>query len=73
MNTTLRIYSKHGVVKALPSQSNDEHQSLLVDGWTHTATIDPILWIECLCNGYGQNIDSMIDELHMGAELISNG
>jgi hypothetical protein len=69
MNNTLRIYSKNGVVKALPSQLNEEHLILLNDGWVHTSTIDPIMWIECLCNGYGQNIDSMIDELHMGAEL----
>ena len=69
MKNTLRIYSKDGLVKALPSQQHDNHFVMLRDGWVHTMTIDPVLWIECLCNGYGQNVDEMIDELHMGVEV----
>lgn len=62
----LRVYSKEGNVKVLSTDSLHDHVVMIEDGWEHTATINPILWIESLCNGSSSNIDDMVDELHLG-------
>lgn len=45
------VYAKNGKIKALSlyfAQKDDT--KLKEDGWVHTATIDPVLWLNKLCN-----------------------
>lgn len=65
----LRIYSKHGQIIALPTDTQDanlEHACLIDEDWLHTATIDPAKWIEALMNGNSDNVSDMMDELNFG-------
>lgn len=50
-NSTLFVYAKEGTIQCLflPEACSSEPQ-LLEDGWKHTATINPKVWIEKLCN-----------------------
>ena len=57
---TIFVYAKDGEIKCLsPSEANTE--TLTSNGWVHTATIDPCIWIESLANGSNQS--DMLDEL----------
>ena len=48
------VYKKDGVIKCLDSvnlvDSMKEEQKLIKDGWKHTSTIDPIIYLENLHN-----------------------
>ena len=45
------VYSKNKKIKVLPHDTAlKNHNKILSDGWKHTATIDPCLWIENLYN-----------------------
>jgi hypothetical protein len=51
MENTIFIYAKDGKVKALNIEdAKAQAESLIKDGWKHTATINPCIWIEYLCN-----------------------
>jgi hypothetical protein len=68
-NKMIRVYSKDGYIKAVTVNTNnsvDNHESLLVEGWLHTATIDGGKWIEALMNGTPDNATDMMDELNFG-------
>ena len=54
------VYAKNGKIKALSlyfAQKDDT--KLREDGWVHTATIDPILWLNKLCN----DCDNVLKEI----------
>lgn len=60
----LFVYSKSGKVKVLdPKDSKDEHEYLIADGWKHTATLDPVKFIEYLSNSSANEILSTIKGL----------
>ena len=45
------VYKKDGVIRCLDLvDSMKEEQKLIKDGWVHTSTIDPIVFIENLHN-----------------------
>ena len=45
------VYKKDGVMKCLDLAGNiEEDKKLIKDGWVHTSTIDPIVFIENLHN-----------------------
>ena len=45
------VYKKDGVIKCLDLAENiEEYRKLIKDGWVHTSTIDPIVFIENLHN-----------------------
>ena len=45
------VYKKDGVIKCLDLAENiEENRKLIKDGWVHTSTIDPIVFIENLHN-----------------------
>ena len=45
------VYKKDGVIKCLDLTENiEEYRKLIKDGWVHTSTIDPIVFIENLHN-----------------------
>lgn len=45
------VYKKDGVIRCLDLvDSMKEKQKLIKDGWVHTSTIDPIVFIENLHN-----------------------
>ena len=51
MENIIFIYAKDGKVKALNiKDAKPQAESLLSDGWKHTATINSCTWIEYLCN-----------------------
>ena len=51
MENTIFIYAKDGKVKVLSIEdAKAQAESLLSDGWKHTATLDACIWIEYLCN-----------------------
>ena len=43
------VYSKNGIIKVLDLDKSISN-TLLQQGWTHTATLDPCAYIEYLCN-----------------------
>ena len=43
------VYSKNGIIKVL-DLNEDLGNTLLQQGWVHTATLDPCVYIEYLCN-----------------------
>ena len=43
------VYSKNGIIKVL-DLSEAKNNTLLLEGWVHTATLDPCAYIEYLCN-----------------------
>ncbi len=57
----LFIYSKEGKIKCLTVDEAHE-EKLTSEGWTHTATINPAIWIEAMANG-NQDPSDMLDEL----------
>ena len=62
LNTMLFIFSKEGVVKIHTAQEVLAIEKKLRDGWTHTATIDPVKWLETMANGRRDPSD-MLDEI----------
>ena len=45
------VYKKDGVIRCLDLvDSMNENKELIKDGWVHTSTIDPIVFIENLHN-----------------------
>ena len=65
------VYAKNGKIKALSlyfAQKDDT--KLREDGWVHTATIDPILWLNKLCNDC-DNVLKEISELKGLKPIIS--
>lgn len=48
---TVFVFSKEGKIKVLGLEKAKEQKvELLKNGWEHTATIDPCVWIEYLFN-----------------------
>jgi hypothetical protein len=43
------VYSKNGIIKVLDLDKSISN-TLLQEGWVHTATLDPCAYIEYLCN-----------------------
>jgi hypothetical protein len=43
------VYSKNGLIKVL-DLDEAKNNTLLQQGWMHTATLDPCAYIEYLCN-----------------------
>ena len=43
------VYSKNGIIKVLDLDEAISN-TLLQEGWVHTATLDPCAYIEYLCN-----------------------
>lgn len=43
------VYSKNGIIKVLDLDEAISN-TLLQQGWLHTATLDPCAYIEYLCN-----------------------
>jgi hypothetical protein len=43
------VYSKKGIIKVL-NLTESISNTLLQEGWVHTATLDPCAYIEYLCN-----------------------
>lgn len=63
LERTLFVYAKSGRVKCYSAEEiRGREIQLALNGWKHTATLDPAKWIEALCNGYRDPSD-MIDEL----------
>ena len=59
----LFVYAKKGTVKCYSADEiRGKEVQMALDGWKHTATIDPARWIESLCNDRGDASDK-IDEL----------
>lgn len=48
------VFSKDGIIKCL-SDDQVQHMELIDSGWTHTATLDPCLYIESLHNDQVKN------------------
>lgn len=49
--TFVFVYCKENKLKVLDTEAAKEQgQQLLLDGWKHTATLDPCKWIEHLFN-----------------------
>ena len=45
------VYKKDGVIRCLDLvDSRKENKELIEDGWVHTSTIDPIVYLENLHN-----------------------
>jgi hypothetical protein len=45
------VYSKNGIIKVLDLDLDKvKNNTLLQEGWVHTATLDPCAYIEYLCN-----------------------
>lgn len=63
LRTILFVYARDGMIQCL---SRDEatlmERTLLKQGWTHTATINPARWIASLANGPDDPSD-MLDKL----------
>lgn len=69
INRILFVYARNGEIKCINyNQSVQYAYQMHREGWNHTATIDPALWIEALANGE-KTADSMrdfVNELHTG-------
>lgn len=62
MNNLVFVYSKDNQIKVLGLEKSRElNKALLSDGWKHTQTIDPCVWIEYLHNKC-EDID-IVDEV----------
>lgn len=63
INEILFIYAKDGKVKCLTvDEVRGKEIQMGMDGWVHTATINPAKWIEAMVNGYREPSD-MLDEI----------
>lgn len=60
----LFIYAKNKEIKALSKEETINKKELLKKhGWAHTATINPVMWIE--------NLHNNIDKINLRAEVES--
>ncbi len=51
INYIIFVYARDGGVRCLNYYESIHFAAQMVrDGWKHTATIDPAIWIEHLCN-----------------------
>jgi hypothetical protein len=67
MEKIVFVYSKNDKIRALSlSEAQEQRDFLLKDGYKHTATIDPCLWIENLVNGDGDDAKKELNELVNG-------
>lgn len=49
--TVIFTYSKNGILKVIDDEATQNtHDELLLNGWIHTATIDPCVYLQYLCN-----------------------
>ena len=70
---TLLVHAKKGRIKCYSaSEIRGRQIQLALDGWTHTATIDPAKWIEAMANGHRDPSD-MLDELQFADSIINKG
>ena len=59
----LFIYAQKGKIKCYTAdQLRGKELQLSLDGWSHTATIDPALWIENMANG-DRDPSDILDEI----------
>ena len=59
----LFIYAKEGVVRCYTADEiRGMEIQISLQGWKHTATINPARWIEAMANGYREPSD-MLDEI----------
>ena len=62
-DSILFIYAKEGKVKCFEAKEiRGKENQMSMQGWTHTATINPARWIEAMANGYREPSD-MLDEI----------
>jgi hypothetical protein len=60
---TLFVYARDGQIKCYSADElRPTEETLMTDGWKHTATIDPARWIERMANG-SENPSDILDEL----------
>lgn len=63
INEILFIYAKDGKVKCHKADEiRGKEIQMALNGWVHTATINPAKWIEAMANGYREPSD-MLDEI----------
>jgi hypothetical protein len=63
INEFLFVYAKKGGVRCLGVEdARNNHDSLIIAQYKHTATINAALWIEAMCSGKYVPSD-MLDEL----------
>ena len=61
------IYSKEGKIKVLNlEKSKKEHDDLILDGWVHSSTLDPCVWIAHLYNYCDDEIDVLKEVIDLG-------
>lgn len=64
-DSILFIYTKEGKVACFEAEEiRGKEIQMSMQGWTHTATINPARWIEAMANGNTDPSD-MLDELQM--------
>ena len=57
------VYSKDLKIKVLNLEnSQKEHDLLIEQGWVHTSTLDPCVFLEFICNNCDG--DDFINEMH---------
>jgi hypothetical protein len=62
LDNILFIYAKKGKIKCYTAdQLRGKELQLSLDGWSHTATINPALWIEDITNG--RDPSDILDEI----------
>jgi hypothetical protein len=63
MEQILFIYAKEGRVRCYTAEEiRGKEIQMALQGWKHTATINPARWIEAMANGYREPSD-MLDEI----------
>jgi hypothetical protein len=63
IDNILFIYAKKGKIKCYTAdQLRGKELQLSLDGWSHTATINPALWIEDMANG-DRDPSDILDEI----------
>lgn len=50
IDATIFVYHKDNKIKCLSFENLKDHNQLILNGYTHTATINPCLFIENLFN-----------------------
>jgi hypothetical protein len=59
----LFIYAKEGEIKCYTADEiRGKESQISMQGWAHTATINPARWIEAMANG-NQDPSDMLDEI----------
>jgi len=66
-NRILSCYAKDGQVTCISlAEQPTVSEALKADGWKHTMTIDPALWIPALLSSTKDDAFHMLDELQSG-------